>query len=223
MEYIAAIENISQTEVSGVDILGHIDQGLSIANGLFTLVVIVIGLSWLKPLKEKQRAASFTFWSQVRIRLIRIHGHLVANDKCLYYLYDPVVSRQWDGILAPPPETFRSLKDMVEETLNFLQGADDQMPPYLGWTEEYTKLLEYLSDIVAFDICDSTTKFKYKETVEYQDLSQLRDGICKLIKDICDKIKTKQLSIEYKLTARWYKHIEDFLKKDQCQRDSKEK
>lgn len=213
MEYLVAVKNICQTEASGADILESIEQGLSFAHSLFALVVIVIGLSWLKPLKEKESAASFTFWSQLRIRLIKIHSHLMANDMCLYYLYDPLVSRQWDGVLAPKSETFRSLRDAVDETLIFLQGAKDQMPAYPGWTKEYTELLEYLTDIVAYDICESTAKFKYKEMVEFSNLSVLRSNICNLIESICMKIEARQLSIENKLTVAWYKRIGSYLKK----------
>lgn len=211
MEYLVTVENISQTEAISTDIMGFIERGLSLTNSIFALVVIVIGLSCIKPLKEKQTAASFTFWSQLRIRLIKIHSHLTANDMCLYYLYDPAVSKMWDGVLAPKPETFCSIKDAVNETLNFLQGADDQMPPYPGWTKEYTKLLKYLTDIIAFDICESTAKFKYKEMVEYSHLSKLRDEICKLIESICTKIESKQLSIENRLTIVWYKRIGSHL------------
>lgn len=215
MTYWAIAGNISQAEASCESILEYIEQGLAFANSFFPLVVIIIGLSWLKPLKEKQRAASFTFWSQLRVRLIKIHSHLRANDMCLYYLYDPSVCRQWDGVLAPEPEIFRSLRDAVDETLDFLQGADDQMPPYSGWTSEYTRLLEYFTDIIAFDICESSAKFKYKEKAEYSDLSKLQNKLCELIESICAKIESKQLFIERKLTIVWYKRIGIFF--GQCQ------
>lgn len=214
MEYLAAAMSISQAETGSVGVLEYIEQGLSLSNSLFALVVIIIGLSWLKPLKEKQSAASFTFWSQLRVRLIKVHSHLMANDNCLYYLYDPKVCRGWEGVLAPEPEDFRPLRKVIEETLDFLQKEDDQMPPYHGWTNEYTELLEYLTDIVAYDICDSKAKFKYTDTVEYCSLLQLRDMLCNLIESICEEIKSKQLSIENKLTIAWYKRICLFFRKN---------
>lgn len=224
MVYLAVAENISQAEASGVDILEYIENGVSLSSNFFALVVIIIGLSWLKPLKEKQNAASFTFWSQLRVRLIKVHGHLMANDMCLFYLFDPTVCEGWDGVLAPDPEIFRSLRDTVEETLNFLQGADDQMPPYPGWTNEYTELLGYLTDIVAFDICNPKAKFKYMETVEYGDLLGLRNKVCNLIESISTKIEAKQVFIENKLTIAWYKRIGFLSKKsNQCQTASPER
>lgn len=224
MVYLTVAENISQAGASDVNILEYIEKGVSLSSSFFAVVVIIIGLSWLKPLKEKQNAASFTFWSQLRVRLIKVRSYLMANDKCLYYLFDPKVCREWDGVLAPDPEDFRSLKGAVEETINFLQGADDQMPPYLGWTNEYTELLEYLTDIVAFDICDPKAKFRYTDTVEYRYLSGSRDKLSKLIESICTKIKVKQLFIENKLTIAWYKRIGLFFKKsDQCQTANPEK
>lgn len=212
MEYLIVVKNISQAESGGAGILEYIEKGLSLSNSLLALVVIIIGLSWLKPLKEKQSAASFTFWSQLRIRLIKVRGHLMADEKCLYYLYDPKVSGEWESTLAPEPEDFRPLRDVIEETLNFLQGADDQMPPYSGWTNNYTELLEYFTDIVAFDICNSKAKFKYTTKADYCDLTQLRDKICNLIESICTKIESKQLSIENKLTVAFPKRIGFFLK-----------
>lgn len=211
MEYLVVVKNISQAEANGSGIWEYIDKGLSLSNSLFALVVIIIGLSWLKPLKEKQSAASFTFWSQLRIRLIKVQSHLMAEDNCLYYLYDPEVSKGWKDTLAPNPESFRFLRNVIEETLNFLQGADDQMPPYPGWTNDYTNLLEYFTDIIAYDICDSKAKFKYTNPVEYSDLTESRNNICRLIESICTQIKSKQLSIEKKLTIAWHKRVSLFF------------
>lgn len=207
MEYLLATANMNQTEVSSVNVLEHVDQVLTIANSLLALVVIIIGWSWLKPLKEKQSSASFTFWAQLRIRLIKIRSHLKVNNKCLYYLYSQKARESWSSILAPDPNELNSLKITVDETLTFLQSADDQMPPYFGWTDDYTKLLYYLTDIMVFDICNPNAKFKFTTPVEYSDLLDLQDSICTLIESMCANIVSKQKSIENKLTIAWYKRI----------------
>ena len=213
MEYFVLAMNIDQAETNVVGFFENIDKILAVINSLSALVVIIIGLSWLRPLKEKQNAASFTFWSKLRVRLIQIHRHLQVNDNCLYYLYSPIVSSRWDAILAPDPEEFHSLKDVVDETLTFLQGADDQMPPYFGWTDDYTKLIESLTDIIVFDICEPSAKFRYQEIVEYGDLLNKRKDICDLIISMCSKIENNQKSIESKLTVARYKRIWMFLQK----------
>ncbi len=210
MEYLVTLMNINQTNadnVNKVNLLKQMDQVLKISNSLLALVVIIIGLRWIKPLKEKQSAASFTFWSQLRIRLIKIRGYLKSNDQCLYYLYSPGVRNKWDAILAPSPMEFTSLKDAVEETLIFLQSAEDQIPPYPGWTDNYTNLLYYLTDIVIFDICDSSGKFKFTNSVDYSHLSNLQELICNLIDSMCTEIVNKQEDIEKKLTLPWYKRF----------------
>lgn len=210
MEYLATLTNINQTNadnVNNVNLLEQMDQVLKISNSLLALVVIIIGLNWIKPLKEKQSAASFTFWSQLRIRLIRIRGYIKSNDQCLYYLYGPKARNNWDAILAPSPMEFRSLKDAVEEILTFLQSAEDQIPPYLGWTDNYTNLLDYLTDIVIFDICDSGGKFKFTNPVGYSHLLALQESICTLIDSMCKEIVNKQEDIEKKLTIPWYKRF----------------
>lgn len=207
MEYLIETANINQTEVNNVSILENMDQVLTLANSLLALVVIIIGMSWIMPLKEKQNAASFTFWSQLLVRLIRIKSHLMSDSKCLYYLYSPEARSSWSGVLAPNPSEFSSLKEMVAETLSFLQGADDQMPPYSGWTDDYKKLLDFFTDIIIYDICNSGTKFKYTTSVEYGSLINLVNSICDLIELICNNIVDKQKYIERKLTIPWYKRI----------------
>lgn len=208
MEYLLAA-HMNQTEVSSVNMLEYVDQVLTIANSLFALMVIIIGWSWLKPLKEKQSGASFTFWAQLRIRLIKIQSHLKENSNCLYYLYNQKARESWSSILAPDPKEFNSLKITVDETLTFLQGAEDQMPPYSGWTDDYTKLLYYLTDIIVFDICNSKEKFKFTTPVEYSNLLSLQNSICDLIESMCGNIVSKQKSIENKLTIAWYKRIRE--------------
>lgn len=213
------IMNINQTtanNVNNANLLDQMDQILKITNSLLALVVIIIGLSWLKPLKEKQSEASFTFWSQLRIRLFRICGHIKSNDQCLYYLYAPEARSDWDAILAPDPDKFRSLKDTVEEALTFLQNAKDQIPPYSGWTDDYTELLGHLTDIIVYDICNSIEKFKFKDPVEYSNLSRTQESICILIDSMCKKIVSKQENIEKKLTIAWYKRIKNVVVKLFC-------
>lgn len=212
MEYLVTILNIIQAEANRVSFFDYTENVLTLANEVIALVVIIIGLSWITPLKEKQHAASFSFWSQVRIRLIRISGYLKSDDKLLFYLYSSGARIEWNGKLGPNPDDCKPLKDAVEETLSFLQDADDQMPPYAGWTDDYTELLNSLTDIIVFDICDSESKYKYLTPVDYSELSELSKTKYLHLDAICEKIENKQKEIEKKLTVAWYKRILALIK-----------
>lgn len=207
MTYLAEIMNNINQAAANKSMLAQFDQFLTIANSLLALVVIIIGLNWLKPLKEKQNAASFTFWSQMYIRLIRINSYLKSNNKCFFYWYSPSARAEWQAILAPNPEEISQLRIMVEETLTFLQEANDQMPPYNGWTNDYAKLLGYFADMVVYDICLSDAKFKFNEKTNYNDYLKLHNSICALIDLMCGKVESKQKTIEYRLTVAWYKRL----------------
>ncbi len=203
---------INQVEASE-SILEQINQIFTIANSIFAMVVIIIGLNWLKPLKEKQSAASFTFWSQMYIRLMKIYGYIKSNDKCLFYWYSPEARTEWQGILAPNQDEFEQLKAIIDETLSFLQDANDQMPAYYGWTDDYTKLLSYFTDMIVYDICDSEKNFKFHELTNYDDYLSLCQSICEIIKSMCSQIKNKQKIIEYKITVLWYKRFCNYFEK----------
>lgn len=208
--FIKVMNNINQAG-ENVNVLENIGQFFTVANSLLAVVVIIIGLNWLKPLKEKQKAASFTFWSQIYIRLVKISSYIKSNPNCLFYWYSSTARAEWHGILAPALNEFLPLKTMVEETLSFLQKAEDQMPAYYGWTNDYSNLLNNFTDIIVYDIC-LNTKFKFQEVVSYSDYLERHKSIYSLIDLMCEKIKTKQISIEYKITVIWYKRIWKMIK-----------
>ena len=209
--FIKVMNNINQTG-NNVDVLENIGQLFTIANSLLAVVVIIIGLNWLKPLKEKQKAASFTFWSHLYIRLVKISSYIKSSPNCLYYWYSPTVRNGWHGILAPAQDESDQLKTMVEETLSFLEKAEDQMPAYCGWTDDYTNLLHNFTDIIVYDICLSNAKFKFQEAISYSVYLERHKSIYDSIDLMCEKIKAKQVSIEYKITVIWYKRLWKMIK-----------
>ena len=213
MEYIVLVTNtISQRNWSSI--FENIDQILNPISSLFSLVVIVIGLSWIKPLKEKQCAASFTFWSQLHVRLVRIEQYLLSyeNELCFLYMYSPTATSSITSTLSPDPENYIPLFDVAEETLKFLKKANDQMPPYAGWTSDYNQLLNYLTDIIVFDIRNSNAHFKSCKSISFNDCQRPQKEMYNLISKMNAEIVSKQISIEQSITVVWYKRLCQYLR-----------
>lgn len=175
-----------------------VEKCVNIGVNVFTGVVAIIGIGYIKPLKDKTRAATFTFWSQLSIRLTVIRKWIEHDNGILDNMYSSNAKMGW-SILAPDTDRIKQFKEIVQATLDYLEETSDQMPAYKGWSEDYTKLIEYLSDIIIYDIADNTGYFKFIAPVREDQREQYCSEICEIIVRICSGIENKQKEIEKKI------------------------
>lgn len=175
-----------------------VEKCVNMGVSVFTGVVAIIGLGYIKPLKDKTRAATFTFWSQLSVRLILIRKWINHDNGLLDNMYSGNAKKEW-VVLAPKADRIKQFKEIVQATLDYIEETSDQMPAYIGWSGDYAKLIGYLSDMIVYDITDNTGYFKFTKPVGEDERKKYCTEICETIDAICKGIKRKQEKIEKRI------------------------
>lgn len=76
------------------------------------------------------------------------------------------------------------------------------MPAYKGWSEDYAKIINYLSDMIIFDLANNDGYFKFVTPVSENVRKQHCTEICDTITRMCTQIEIKQKKIEKKIVWR---------------------
>ncbi len=168
---------------------------------IITGVILISGIRYLKPLKEKTISSTFNFWAQLNIHLNQISLYLENNVELLDNLYSVKVRQSWDK-LSEQTERLEDFKRVIISTVDFLKSTPDQMPAYEGWSSDYHKLIQYFNEMIIFDICDGNNHFKFDNDETITDREDFRNDICKLIGEICTGISEKQKKVEKNLFRR---------------------
>ena len=178
--------------------LDIVEQCVSMGVSIFTGVIAIIGLGYIKPLKDKTRAATFTFWSQLSVRLTVIRKWIEQDNGLLDNMYSGNAKIEW-SVLAPSTERITQFKEIVQSTLDYIKETSDQMPAYKGWSKDYAEIINYLSDMVIYDIANNSEYFKFVTPVSENARTQYCSEICDTISKICTHIEAKQKKIEKKI------------------------
>lgn len=166
-------------------------------------VCAIKGIYWLKGLRDKKIAATFGFWSQLAIKLKMLKKRLESNHNLINNLYSIEAKKSWLNISAPPEkESLNEFKGLVEEILSFIKDAPDQMPAYRGWTDDYSKLVDFLDDILYYDVSIPNAMFKFDDPCSVEDRDKHLDDICKILSHLIEEIEKAQKSIEKELCVR---------------------
>ena len=195
--------HISDTASEGIDIISGIESSVNIIFMLITGVCAIIGILLISKFKEKAIEATFSFWTQLRIRLLRIENRLKNNNGLVNNLYSNDVKSAWsDTGISPSTEDVIDFYNMVEETLHFMENAEDQMPAYRGWVDDYNCVVSFFEDMICYDIRDTVKKFKYNGNESLNERDKLCEEKCKVMKSLIDGILDKQREAEKKINRR---------------------
>ncbi len=163
-------------------------------------VCAIKGIYWLKGLRDKKIAATFGFWSQLSIKLKMLKKRLENNHNLINNLYSSEAKESWLNVSAPPEkEPLNEFKGLVVEIVSFIKDAPDQMPAYRGWTDDYSKLVDFLDDFLYYDISMSDAMFKFEDSCPVEDRDKYVDTICKVLSHLVQEIEKAQKSIEKEL------------------------
>lgn len=188
--------NILKCTVESLDIF---KDGASIFLSVVTGVNIIRGFNYLKDLKKKTDTATFTFLAQLRIRLVEL-AQWIENEKgVLGNFYTPDTRDTWESYLPPEDTRVEEFKTKVEDTITYIKSTPDQMPAYKGWTTDYNNLINFLNDVVQYDICDPQKYFKFTAMEQESQMEEYCEEIRKSINNLCSGIEKKQKEIEAKL------------------------
>lgn len=177
----------------------YMENVVNIILNIVTGVGIVIGLGYLKALKDKTYIATFSFWIQFYNRVYELKTWLEEDGDIINNLYSPEVKISWENSLTVTSEKTKAFKERVEELLSLLRQTPDQMPAYVGWTDDYDKLIVFLNDVVKYDICNPKDYFKYCEAVNIQSKKDYLEDKIHTMKQMCDGIKDRQKTVEKRI------------------------
>lgn len=159
-------------------------------------VSAIKGLAYLKTHKEKREMATFTFWTHFRIRVMEIERWLNNDYNLINYFFDENSRSTWESESGDDELRLQFFKGIVEETIQFMKKTPDQMPAYIGWSDDYTEFMLFLNDIIQFDICNGEDYFKFQKEGNTEKRDEYCKRICEIMNRICDGILDEQRKIE---------------------------
>ena len=131
-----------------------------------------------------------------------INEWLKSNYGLLDNMYSQESKKGWENTLTPPGERIESFKKCINDVLRYMESTEDQMPAYIGWSNDYSELITYFRDMMVYDICDNSQYFKFREEKTTMQRREYIDSICHTIDKICSGIDAKQKNIENKLLKK---------------------
>lgn len=195
-----AANTLNQTGSSLLDSAENIKTLVEAIVSIIGGVCAIHGIRLIKSLREKKTAATFTFWTQLCVKLKMLASRLESEPSLVNNLYSEEVRALWTNAGAPPTqETLTDFINVATGILEFIKNSADQIPAYRGWTDDYFAIVEFLDDISLFDIADDSSRFKFTkgETIEQRD--EYVSLKCKTLNRMIEKIQSEQKKIEKRL------------------------
>lgn len=181
--------------ISWAAVLNNIDTIVGILISIITGVSIILGMRYLKSLKEKYTVATFTFWSQINVRIVRLYSLLKGEKRFLNNMYPPAVQANWETNNLTH-QRVKEYQDLVKDTLKFLESTDDQMPAYVGWSEDFKEFIQFLTDIIQYDICNNSGQFVENISGIISDRDTYWEKMCGVMERLQVGINKRQKEIE---------------------------
>ena len=153
------------------------------------------GIGYLESLREKKASATFSFEAQLYAHLYELRFMLGQDEQLLTGLYSDIARKEWKNKSAASDESLKQFYTCAENTFNFIKAASDQMPVYKNWVTDYTELIQFLVDVLHYDIRNIKGNFKYHETCDMETRTKYWNSICTLLDTLLTKIRNDQMEI----------------------------
>ncbi|MCI9175857.1 MAG: hypothetical protein HFH49_13130 [Lachnospiraceae bacterium] len=86
---------------------------------------------------------------------------LKEDDTLINNLYDSKIRKTWESELSQDDNRTEEYKVIAKKTIEYIEKTQDQMPAYIGWTSDFNIIVEFLNDLIQYDICDAKRYFKF--------------------------------------------------------------
>lgn len=192
---IDALESVSES-TSPIDTIKTV---LDVLGSLIGIVASLAAFSFVHGLRAKQRAATFGFWSQLRMRLLRMKESLEKRPSLINNMYNTHARESFEEG-SPSLEEVKCFKELVAETGSFLNGAPEQMPAYVGWSDDFSVVADLISDIALYDIADSDTGFV---DGSFPSRDEYCKKTCDSLNHMIEEIDSRQKKMERELEPWW--------------------
>lgn len=163
----------------------------SIMVNIIVILGGILGLLYCKKLKEKQMNATFSYLTQLKVRLQILQTMYATHENEIMERFIPETKRRED---ACAKSSF--INDIVDEfsrnaleTLKFLQESQEQMPASKDWVDKYEILIEFLLDAEHLSM---HTFYKWIEDDEKQERDSYLQKHKKNLNELLSDIKTEQ-------------------------------
>ena len=153
------------------------------------------GIGYLESLREKKAGATFSFEAQLYAHLYELRFMLGQDEKLLTGLYSDIARNEWKNKSAASEGNLNQFYTCTESTFNFIKAASDQMPAYKNWVTDYTELIQFLVDVLHYDIRDTKKNFKYHEMCSMEERTAYWNSVCSLLDTLLAGIKNDQAKI----------------------------
>lgn len=183
-------------------ILNYSGNFKDLMQGIFIIVsgiLAIKGIRYINLLRKKRVEVVYGYWTHILIRLKAMKTMIKNDHAIINNLFAPRCVEEWTITGAPTStDNILCFKTTAEETLEFMKQASDQLPAFKGWSENYQHVVDFIIDILFYDITDPNRNFKYdKGGVD------ARDEECKKIEGILETmingIEHEQKSLEKKI------------------------
>ena len=202
------------------------DHIVAIVTNLILAVVGVIGISYIKKMKEKRYASTFSFCARLKIRL---HIMKTIMDEHKDFILDQLIPvgnrKKIDISLESIKQNAKNqMCETAKDTIEFLKNSEDQMPASEGWTDKCSTLFEFLEDYSRlsdnFEHLEWEGNYSNKKEEYY---TKHYSNITSMLKDI----EEQQKDIECRMFNTWicafFKRISRKIKKKKSQKQEKAK
>lgn len=177
----------------------------SFSNIIVNIVVIiggVAGILYWKKLRDKQVNATFSYLTQLQVRIDKLYTIYTEYNTEIMERYIPQLKRRQD-INAKTPFIDQIIIEFAEssaETLKFLRTTSEQMPASKEWPTYFRMLLEFLGDAEHLSIETFHKWASDEEIAEKRD--KYNEAHKNNLKNIIEAIELQQIY----LTQKIFKH-----------------
>lgn len=149
------------------DFINIIKILIEIVFTVLTGVSAIIGISYLKKLREKKSEAVIGFWIRLEMQILMIYNRINDFPELLASLCED------DSIeKLSVKEMEDDFYKMIQNALDFITSNSNQVPLSAGWTQNYKKFVSFLNDYIQYSYRteDNVVYFhKFRTSVELQN------------------------------------------------------
>ena len=149
MVNLVCLESIGTiTQQPYMDVLAVTDSAVGIVVNILVIIGGIVGFSYIKKLREKQKDSIFGYLTKLSVRINCIYQLVINNRDDITERFIDISNRR-----IPSANKIQSTYNAIEilsqnasEALKFLMNEDDQIPAQKGWTKCLSLFISFLID-----------------------------------------------------------------------------
>lgn len=182
-----------------MDVLTVTDSAVGIVVNVLVIIGGIVGFSYIKKLREKQKDSTFSYLTKLSVRINCIYHIVINNRNDIAERFINISNRR-----IPCADKIKSTYNAIEilsqnasETLKFLMNEDNQIPAQKGWIKSLNLFVDFLIDC---EQLKNPTFFKWMNGNENQsDIDKYIEKHIKCMDRLIKMIRKCQIDLENKI------------------------